>query len=199
MLFGLSSLTEGRLHPLRWRLNFIKNEKGGDLNIFCGIDNGITGAICIWNPDNNGGLRLYPMPILSDGKRRRIDTKILNNILWPYRWRVDVFVVYEAPGGSQSVKAAVSMADSFARIESVLILGGFKREPVNARKWQKMFWAVPKMPKETKFDTKAAALNVAKRLWPEQSWLRTDRCRKPDSGLVDSALIAEYCRRNYTC
>lgn len=166
------------------------------INYSVGVDNGLTGAICIIGPD--GELTLHIMPIISDGKRNRVDTKKLNEILYPYRCRDDVFVVYEAPGGSQNVKAAVSMADSFARVESVLILGDFKREPVNARKWQKMFWSVPKMAKGKKFDTKAAALNVAKRLWPEQSWLRTDRCRTPDSGFVDSALIAEFCRRTYS-
>lgn len=160
---------------------------------YIGIDNGITGGICIIGPD--GELKLHVMPVCSDGKKNRVDTKKLNEILYLYRCRSDVFVVYEAPGGSQNVKAAVSMADSFARMESVLILGDFKREPVNARKWQKMFWSVPKMSKDKKFDTKAAALNVAQRLWPKQNWLRTDRCKKPDSGFVDAALLAMYCQR----
>lgn len=164
--------------------------------IHIGIDNGLTGGICIIG--QTGALTLLVMPVLNDGKKNRVDTKKLNELLWPFRCQNDVFVAYEAPGGSQNVKSAVSMADSFARVEAVLILGDFKREPINARKWQKMFWSVPKMPKGKKFDTKAAALNVAKRLWPDQNWLRTDRCKKPDSGFVDAALMAEYCRRTYS-
>lgn len=44
-------------------------------------------------------------------------------------------------------------------------------------------------------DTKQAALIVAKRLWPDQTFLASERSRKPHEGLVDSCLIAEFGRR----
>ncbi len=156
-----------------------------------GIDNGLTGAIAAII---KGKLFLHSMPILNDGKKNRVDVCGVRSILCEYIG-CGATVIYESPGGSQGVKPAVSMADSFARVESVLILDGWKREPINAMKWQRTYWTRPKMPKGVKFDTKAAALNKARQLWPEQTWLRTPKCRKPDEGFIDAALIAEYCRR----
>lgn len=44
-------------------------------------------------------------------------------------------------------------------------------------------------------DTKQAALVVAKRLWPDESFLASPKSKKPHEGLVDAALIAEWARR----
>jgi len=165
--------------------------------IYIGIDNGLTGGIAILN---TGKLFLHVMPVVSDGKKNRVDVERLADIIRGYAgYAGNRFLVamYERPVGSRNVSAAVSMQDSFARIESVLILECLRREPITPQKWQKMFWKKPKMAKGQKFDTKAAALKVAKQLWPEQNWLRTSKCTKAHDGMVDAALIAEYCRRTY--
>ena len=44
-------------------------------------------------------------------------------------------------------------------------------------------------------DTKQAALVVAKRLWPNRTWLATERSRKPHKGLIDAALIGAFAIR----
>ncbi len=163
--------------------------------IYIGIDNGLTGGIAVLQ---EGRLSLDVMPVLNDGKKNRVDVIRLMRILQvQYKSDCTSFIVYESPAGSKSVKAAVSMADSFARVESVLILQAYKREPITSRKWQKLFWSVPKMAKGQKFDTKAAALNKAKQLWPNQDWRKNERCKVAHDGLVDAALIAEYCRRTH--
>ena len=160
-----------------------------------GIDNGLTGAIAAIR---EGKLFLRSMPVLHDGKKNRVDVVRLRTIMKLFSSGADAFIVYESVAGSKSVRAAVSMADSFARTEAVLILGNYRREPITARKWQKIYWSVPKMAKGVKFDTKAAALNKARQIWPDETWLRTSKCRKPDEGFVDAALIAEFCRRTYS-
>jgi hypothetical protein len=66
---------------------------------------------------------------------------------------------------------------------------------VLSQKWQKTFWSKPKMPKGQKFNTKAAALNVANQIFPGAQWLKSDRCTKPHDGMIDAALLAEYGRR----
>ncbi len=170
--------------------------------IYIGIDNGLTGGIAILE---EGKLSLHVMPVFSDGKKKRVDVDAFDEILNNYidaeiecKIHYPHFIAYERPGGSKSVKAAVSMADSFARMDAVMIIRTYRRDPITPQKWQKMFWTKPKMPKGVKFDTKAAALKVARQLWPEQNWLASSRCRVPHDGLVDAALIAEYCRRTYT-
>ena len=127
--------------------------------IHIGIDNGLTGAIAVII---NGKLcTLHSMPVFHDGKKNRVDVAGLRSILM-YHKPYEHFVVYESVAGSKSVRAAVSMADSFARVEAVLILGNYRREPINAMKWQRTYWTRPKMPKGVSFDTKAAALNKAR-------------------------------------
>ena len=163
--------------------------------IYIGIDNGLTGGIAILQ---DGKLSLHIMPVLNDGKKNRVDVLALRSLITSYSpesMGYKAFIIYESPAGSKSVRAAVSMQDSFARVESMLILAGFRREPITSRKWQKIFWTVPKMAKGQKFDTKAAALNKAKQLWPGQDWRKNERCKVAHDGLVDAALIAEYCRR----
>lgn len=58
--------------------------------------------------------------------------------------------------------------------------------------WQKvMFKDMPKV------EPKVAAKLVAARLWPKETWLRTEACKKPDQGFVDGSLIAEFGRRAF--
>jgi hypothetical protein len=172
--------------------------------IYVGIDNGLDGGIAFVN---ERGKLLYaaPLPTISDGKKRKLSAKHLRALLSASRSHINCCdlplccceksVVVERPAGSKSVIAAVSMSDSFARIETVLDLGEMRRHFITAKTWQKEFWTVPQMPKDRKFDTKAAALMAATRLWPCDSWLASPRCRVPHDGMVDAALIAEYARR----
>ena len=44
-------------------------------------------------------------------------------------------------------------------------------------------------------DSKKKAYEVARQLWPNESFLPTPRCRKFHDGLVDSALLALYGKR----
>lgn len=160
--------------------------------LYIGIDNGIRGAVCFLPQD--GGMVLAELPVESDGKKKRLDPSALAEML-EATGNVDPLVIVEKPAGSKSASAAASMADSFAVIRSVLAIGGFRRQFITAKTWQKSFWTVPKMAKGVKFDTKAAALKVARELWPAQSWLASPRCRVPHDGMIDAALMAEHARR----
>lgn len=164
------------------------------MTVYIGIDNGLKGGVAVLH---GGKLSLHVMPVFSDGKKKRVDSLEFDRLLQTYISNMPHFIAYEKPGGSKSATAAASMADSFARMDTVIAMRRYMRDPITPQKWQKMFWTKPKMPKGVKFDTKAAALNVAKRLWPDQNWLASPRCRVAHDGLVDAALIAEYCRRTY--
>ena len=67
---------------------------------------------------------------------------------------------------------------------------------VKPREWQKiMHKGATHWQKSDKSAPKKRSLEIARRIWPGQTFLRTPRCTKPDSGLFDAALIAEWCRR----
>lgn|SRR3990167_261453 len=169
----------------------VKEDRRSMSKVYIGIDNGLSGALCAIG---EGVLDLFVMPVLSSGKRKRVDVESLAKLLDGYE-SPELCVVYESPAGSKSVLAAVSMADSFARVESVLIIKKVRRIPITSTKWQRSFWTKPKMAVGQVFDTKAAALKVARELWPNETWLASARCKVPHNGLVDAALIAEYARR----
>ena len=92
------------------------------------------------------------------------------------------------------------MTYSFAVCEALCVAHGLRYHEVTAQKWQKEFWSKPKMPKGTKFDTKAAALAECKKLWPGNEWRQvSDKTGKllknAHDGICDAALLAEYGRR----
>lgn len=64
---------------------------------------------------------------------------------------------------------------------------------VAPKKWQKEMYEGIKVVENKKM----MSIQAAKRLFPNQSLLRTPDCKKPDDNLTDSLLIAEYGRRHY--
>jgi hypothetical protein len=72
------------------------------------------------------------------------------------------------------------------------------------KKWQRqMFEGVSLMTKPSKtgktqqVDTKAMALIAAQRIFPYADLKASPRCKKAHDGIVDSLLMAQYCRLNF--
>ncbi len=163
--------------------------------IFIGIDCGLDGALA--RIDGQGHiLQLDRMPTLKKGKGRKIDIATLSKYLHHQIHDGAITVTIENPGGHAPSAAGLrSMTYSFAVTEAACVIGRIRYELVMARKWQSEYWSRPKMPKGQKFDTKAAALEAARKLWPAQDWTHSERAKKPHEGFVDAALIAEWGRR----
>jgi hypothetical protein len=97
-------------------------------------------------------------------------------------------------------------------IEGMIVAAGLKYTKTNPREWQKIAWEGVdvisnkvikyKTDKKTglkvengireKVDTKKTSLIAAKRLFPNWSFVATERSKKDHGGLVDAALIAYY-------
>lgn len=78
-------------------------------------------------------------------------------------------------------------------------MAGFDTKLVSVRNWQKAIWepddiVIVKGKNRYKNDTKTTSLNAAKRLWPDADLRKSNRAKKWHDGIVDAALIAEYCR-----
>ena len=160
---------------------------------YVGIDNGLDGGIVAL--DGEGAVTFKSkMPVNKTGKGREIDVPGFAAIveqLSPHA----VFIVEQASKHSPGKMALCSTWHSFACMTTTLKLLKVQWDLVQPQKWQRAFWARPKMPKGQKFDTKAAALVAAKRIWPCEEWLASDRCKIAHNGMVDAALIAEHARR----
>lgn len=158
--------------------------------IYAGIDNGLDGGIGII--DTNGKIIMRDkMPTVKLGKGRNIDIPAILAMLED----VDMVIVEAAAKHSPGKLALCSTWYSFGQLIGAITATRKKHSTINPQKWQKEFWVRSKMPAGSSFDTKAAALNAAKSIWTDESFLATTRSTKAHDGIVDALLIAEYARR----
>jgi hypothetical protein len=160
-------------------------------NVIIGIDNGVSGSLAAISSHSGALIDAIPMPIQKARKGNEID------VVEVERWIKNVSAgfhnvhcaILEEPGGSKSAKAATSMAGSFHALRTVLTLAGIRWHRITPQKWQREM-----MPGCNAGDTKPRALELAKRLWPDETFLATERSKVPNHNIVDAALLAEYAR-----
>lgn len=162
--------------------------------IYIGIDNGISGGIAAISPVIGAGIiAMRQMPVQKTRKGNEINIVAvwdwIDRELCATRQRDSITVVIEEPGGSKSAKAATSMAGSFHALRAMCELKHIRHHRITPQAWQK-----PMLSAKAGY-TKPAALALARALWPRETWLPTQRCSKPDEGMIDAALIAEFARR----
>ena len=158
---------------------------------YCGIDVGMTGAIAfIGLPPGSKPFNISPMPLMAVGKRNEVDVVRLWEMIAGIEHGATTYVVEQCSFHQPSQAAMRSQAMSFGKILGLLESRGCKVIVVPAPKWQKEM--LGKIPAGT---TKAAALGLAKRLWPDEKFI-FPRCKVPSDGAVDAALMAEWGRRN---
>jgi len=163
----------------------------GTPSLYVGVDNGISGALTALS--HHGQLvGMTPMPSSKARKGNEVDV----SGVWTWLREItgdnmrDVTLVIEEPGGSKSAQAAGSMSGSFQSIRAICIIKGIRLIRITPQKWQHKM-----LPKCKQGDTKPRALALARELWPDESWLASNRCRTPHDGMIDAALIAEWARR----
>lgn len=151
-----------------------------------GIDPGLDGAIaCL----TDKGIRLYPMPTIKLDKGRQVDAYQLAaalqiEALTGDRCYVILEKVHAMP--KQGVTSMFNFGMSYGICLGVIGGLGLSHRLVRPQEWQASI---------LKGYAKGSEEAVAKGLWPNACWLASDKCRKPHSGLIDAALIAEFGRR----
>lgn len=180
------------------------------MKVRMGIDIGSEGAWAVFVddklsygkiPDSDGELNMHQL------------TEVLSsNIIYESIDDCNFHVVIEylhsvyGAGASSNFKFGVNNGLVIAMLQ-ILQLPYTKVAP---KKWQKIMWEgvmpvkKPDSKKKNKdgtqkfeTDTKATSLLAAKRLFPNESFLTTERSRVPDHNIVDAVLMAEYCRRHF--
>lgn len=146
--------------------------------IYIGIDPGKKGAYA-WYTD--GVMRV----------RKWDDNYFARDMHWlasvDDRLMACVEKVGAMPG--QGTVSMFSFGQSFGFILGVLTAFGIPYQLVPPRKWKAEYGLLNTQ--------KQASVDVAKRLFPEVSFLPTERCRKESDGMSDAVLMAEYARRKF--
>lgn len=99
-----------------------------------------------------------------------------------------------------SAKATFSFGEVYGVLQGLLVALRIPYHLVPPKTWQKEIWInEDKVWKnsggEKTVDNKATSINAAKRLFPEEDFRRSVRCRNVDDNKCDATLIAEYGRR----
>lgn len=178
--------------------------------ISIGIDIGSKGAICIMHDKKIVKVCAFPQ---IEG---RPDLRGCYEILMPYTLRSDYKEIHCVIEDLHSIFGTGAKSNfQFGWIngatEAILTSLNLSYTKVQAKKWQKELWEgvrpveiIVKGKKNKdgspkyKVDTKATSLLAAKRLFPDQSFLASERSKVPHDGIVDSVLLAEYCRRHFS-
>jgi crossover junction endodeoxyribonuclease RuvC len=86
----------------------------------------------------------------------------------------------------QGVTSMFSFGQNFGFIQGVLKANGIPFELVRPQKWKKEFSITA---------DKNTSIEVCKRLFPNVSLRRTDKCTTDHDGMAEALLLAEYARR----
>ena len=158
--------------------------------IFGSIDGGKAGGI-VFLAEDGKILEMYPTPVIKGSKvKDEYDIPAIDKILRSYVGK-PIHVILEkgqplpsALGGSS---ANFGRGFSFGLYQALLVSNNIPYTVVAPRTWQKvMFLGV------NAEDTKTASVMVAKRLWPQQDWRRTEKSKKDHDGFTDACLMAMW-------
>lgn len=92
-----------------------------------------------------------------------------------------------------SAKSNFSFGVNNGKVMGALECMGIDYIKVAPKTWQKSVWISEDIVKfEGKVDTKATSLNAARRYYPHEQFLASDRSSVPHDGIVDAVLLAIY-------
>jgi len=164
--------------------------------IYIGIDLGLKGGIVATYKGEIIFKEVMPLIASTD-----VDIERLYNILFELKSQAklteaEIHVVFEKFAGffGYMKSAAVSLARQSGMVEAVVSLFGAPYTKVIPQSWQKVMWKDSKIINkgDGRKDTKKISLLTAKRLFPKESFLATERSSKPHDGLIDAAMLSLY-------
>lgn len=171
---------------------------------YIGIDPGLKGGITVL--DENGDIILTKeMPVLKDVKKEyQLDIESVMRF-------INSFVIMYAPvcvyieqqqamikinpftkkPETQGVVSTFKTGMNYGKLIGLLIALGFDFSIVSSVKWKNAVIGKDREKGSTKIN-KEAARRKAMELFPNESFLKTERCSVPHDGMFESALIAHY-------
>lgn len=150
---------------------------------FLGIDPGQSGGAVLLNEAGE------ILSTLSFVPHKEAWPEALANFMGTVPRNTDVYLEHVHAMPKQGVSSMFTFGKNFGLIKGILIALGWRYKLVFPRVWTKCVWVTDDG------DAKDRSIFTAMELWDMAPFLRSKRCQKPDQGLIDAALIAEYGRR----
>jgi hypothetical protein len=155
--------------------------------IAVGIDPGLSGGLVVLMSHDHGLRPVFkaPMPA-GDGRVHVVD---LASFLGDEGEHVFIEQAWARPGNAS--KSIVTSLVNYGRILGMLECRQIPHTIVAPGKWTRDLGLKATKDANGK-RTKAANIALAKKLFPNETFLATPRCKKPHDGMVDAALIAYW-------
>ena len=171
--------------------------------LYLGIDPGLKGYFALLDSQAQP-VAHWPMP-LAKGK---IDPHVLLEFLEEQILAQSVMRLQSIVVGVESVlvmptdtvkgkahdgrKGILTMGINYGYLIAGIVAHGWRHTCFSPRTWQKRMH----VGADRSLPAKARSLQVARRLWPDESW-KVGKSTKIHDGMVDSFLIAEHTRREW--
>lgn len=162
-----------------------------------GIDPGQDGAYAIVEGTKLIEAKTFPMT-LGHKKIKEIDFKTFSQRLQFASRQADLILIEEVHAiPRSSARATFNFGKNFQMAVCAANLCITPSELVAPRKWQAPIYneGIPLFKTingKNRRDTKGMAALAAKRLFPDESFLKTKKSRVPHDGMIDAALIAYW-------
>lgn len=145
--------------------------------IYIGIDPGAKGAMTILG---ESAVKIYPFD----------PTKYISVLREIHERELDCVCCIEAVHSisGQGIASSFRFGQTYGYLLGLLEAFGISYQPITPQKWKKEFGLN---------SDKTGSVEVCKRLFPGVSLLRTERSRKDDDNMAESALLALYAKRKF--
>lgn len=143
--------------------------------IYIGIDPGKSGAMAVITPETE-----VVSPFDKDGYKNALDG------LKGFTGNCKCCLERVGAMPKQGVNSMFHFGENYGFIQGLLTAYSIPYELVTPQKWKKEFQVT---------GDKNSSIDVCKRLFPDVSLQRTDRCRKDDDNMAEALLMAEYAKR----
>ena len=169
-------------------------EENLNTKLFVGIDPGLSGGISGIDAD---GILIFKKvtPIIYGKDTKRIyDIPGMISIFKTFQSRIKIICLEKTQAfpGKQGASSTHSIGKGGGLWEGIIATLEIPYSIVGPRSWQREIFR-----DMNHIDSKQASLLACQRLFPNESWLATERSRRPHDGLTDAACLAEYGRRIY--
>jgi len=156
--------------------------------IYIGIDPGKNGGICCINSDNKIVMKTV-IPVIGTDFDKKGMLQLFMDLNSKYN--ISMCTMEKVQAMPVTAKTAcLNIGYGFGLLEMALLCNRIPYQIVSPREWQKVIFKGIKSK-----DTKIASLTFCERMFPNEDFRKSERCKNFHDGLTDASCIAMHGKR----